>query len=79
MQSILFKADIFTGDASRPGAEAVLIEGNRIKAVGSIEEVHAAATGRVRVIDLPGRLITPGLVDGHTHFSRCSRTYIQNS
>jgi len=76
MQSILFKADIFTGDASRPGAEAVLIEGNRIKAVGSIEDVHAAATGRVRVIDLPGRLITPGLVDGHTHFSRCSRTYI---
>ena len=46
---------------------AVLVEGERIVAVGSVAEVTARATGAVRTIDLAGATILPGLIDNHTH------------
>lgn len=59
---------IFTGDAGRPWAEALWIRDDRIVKVGGNAEVRAACTRTTEVIELPGRLITPGLVDAHTHF-----------
>ncbi len=46
---------------------AVLVEGERIVAVGPVAEVTARATGAVRTIDLGGATILPGLIDNHTH------------
>lgn len=49
---------------------AVLIEGNRITAVGPSDEVQAAHPGPYdRVIDARGKLVMPGLVDTHLHVS----------
>lgn len=48
-------------------ARALLVEGQTIAAVGGNEEVLAAANGAER-IDLGGRLLLPGFVDGHMHF-----------
>ena len=48
-------------------ADAIAIEGDRIRAVGSRSELMPLAGPRTRVIDLGGRTILPGIVDAHTH------------
>lgn len=45
---------------------AVAVEGERIAALGPPEELEARFPGAERV-DCGGRLLTPGLVDSHTH------------
>ncbi|MEK6374439.1 MAG: amidohydrolase [Acidobacteriota bacterium] len=59
---VLTNGKIWTGDPARPFAESVVIDGNRIVAVGE------PASPGARVIDLRGRLAVPGFIDNHTHF-----------
>src|SRR4051812_29584039 len=44
---------------------AVLVEGDRITATGSVAE--AARARAARVIDLGGRTLMPGMIDTHAH------------
>lgn len=53
-------------------ARAVLVEGGRIAALGSREELRARSP-RAREIDLHGALLLPGLTDTHTHFFEWAR------
>nr|WP_259465582.1 hypothetical protein [Rhodococcus opacus] len=46
-------------------AEAVGIADGHIRYVGTTEDAPAAR----RTIDLRGRLLTPGIIDSHNHFS----------
>ena len=46
---------------------AVLVEGDRIIAVGPEAEAKAKASGATRTIDLGPATILPGLIDNHTH------------
>ena len=55
-----------TGDAARPDM-ALVIEGERVKAVGPAASLKAP-TG-ARVIDLGDLTVLPGLIDCHTHIS----------
>ncbi|HKX44721.1 MAG TPA: amidohydrolase family protein [Burkholderiaceae bacterium] len=59
-----------TGTGS-PVAGSVLVEGNRIKAVGRSAAAIApgAASGQAIVIDGAGATLMPGLCEAHTHFS----------
>ena len=52
-------------DAPQSGV-GILIEGDRIKAVGPIAQVQGQARG-ARVIDLSQMTVLPGLIDAHTH------------
>jgi imidazolonepropionase-like amidohydrolase len=61
-----------TGGPARPDA-VVVIEGERIKAVGSRAEV-ALAKG-LRIVDGRGRWVMPGLVDAHMHFFQSGGAY----
>jgi predicted amidohydrolase YtcJ len=67
---ILVTGRIWTGDSSRPYAEAVAISGDRILAVGSPAELSRFAGPSTRRLDLAGRFITPGFIDNHTHFGK---------
>ena len=58
---------ILTMDDRQPLAEAVLIRGGRVAAVGSDHDVRAAATSACHFEDLAGRHVIPGIVDGHCH------------
>ncbi len=44
----------------------ILIEGERIKAVGPLAQIQGQAAG-ARVIDLSQMTVLPGLIDAHTH------------
>ncbi|MGQ0703460.1 MAG: amidohydrolase family protein, partial [Gemmatimonadales bacterium] len=67
---ILLNARIWTGDSTRPRAEAVAITGDRIAVVGSRAEVERLRGPGTRVVDLTGRFVTPGFIDNHTHFGQ---------
>jgi imidazolonepropionase-like amidohydrolase len=45
----------------------VLIDGNKIKEVGSPAQIQARAGATATVIDLGGATLLPGLIDSHTH------------
>ncbi|MCI0488145.1 MAG: amidohydrolase [Blastocatellia bacterium] len=66
--TILINGNIITVDERKPKAVAVAIEGGRILAVGSNEEINRLRNSRTRVIDLRGKTVIPGLIDGHLHF-----------
>jgi hypothetical protein len=54
-----------TGNVVAPAA--VLIENGKIKEVGAPARVQAAAPADVKIIDLGGATLLPGLIDSHTH------------
>ncbi len=49
--------------------QAILIEGERIKAVGPAATLQAQAGAAARVIDLGNVTMLPGLIDTHTHLT----------
>src|SRR5438552_17593928 len=61
-----------TGAAPRPDA-VLVVEGDRITAVGSRAEV--ALPKGVRIVDGRGKWVMPGLVDAHVHFFQSGGAY----
>jgi predicted amidohydrolase YtcJ len=64
----IVNARVWTGDPRRPWADAVLVRGERLAAVGSSAEIRKRAGSAVRVIDAKGAMMTPGFIDAHVHF-----------
>jgi hypothetical protein len=58
---------IYTVNADAPQAEAVAIRGQKIVFVGSDADVAAYIGAPTQVVDLTGRTVTPGLIEGHAH------------
>ena len=73
MELILHGGDVWTMDPARPRARTVAIDGGRVVAVGG-EEVLARRGPKTRVIELGGRVVLPGLVDGHAHLGGLGRS-----
>src|SRR5690348_4015740 len=65
---LLINAKIWTVDPSHPEADAIAVQGNRIAAVGSTQEILKLKTPKTKVIDLHGRRLLPGFNDAHVHF-----------
>lgn len=59
---------VVTVDESQPEAEAVAVRGAYIVGVGSDEEIARFIGPDTRVVELEGRLMTPGFIEGHGHF-----------
>lgn len=53
--------------------DAVWWQEGRIRAIGSAVELERKVPTRVPRFDLPDAIITPGFVDGHTHFGMWAR------
>lgn len=68
MDIAILKSRIYTGDPAKPWAEALSVRDGRIAAVGTTAEVAGACSRGTRTFELPGRLVTPGIVDAHLHF-----------
>lgn len=57
---------ILTMDDAQPEAEALLVRGGRIDAIGKSIDISSRAP-KAEVVDLAGRTVIPGIVDGHCH------------
>ena len=60
--------------SGRPSATAVAVEGDRIMAVGSDEDIRALVGKGTRVVDARGGTILPAFNDAHVHFLMASRS-----
>ncbi len=64
---VFVNGNIYTGNETQPHAEAVVAKDGRITFVGSSAEARKQAGADVRVIDLEGHTVLPGLTDAHCH------------
>lgn len=64
---VLKNARIYTVDTASPWASSLAVDGGRIAAVGSEEQVAAFIGDDTRVVDLGGKLVLPGFHDVHAH------------
>jgi predicted amidohydrolase YtcJ len=67
---ILKNAKVITVDANFSIAQAIAIAGERIVAVAEDAAMAAHAAPATRIIDLKGKSVIPGLIDGHAHMDR---------
>ena len=66
-QTLIFGGTIYSGDPANPHPEAVGIEGKKIVAVGSYQEVSTRLGSHAKRLDLQGKYLMPGLIDSHVH------------
>lgn len=65
--TIVTGARVLTMNSQQPTAEALAIQGDRILAVGTNEEILGLAKATTKKIDASGMTITPGFIDSHSH------------
>jgi predicted amidohydrolase YtcJ len=66
--AIYFNANVWTGNARQPKAQAIAIDDGSIIAVGSSAEVRKLADAKTTAVDLKGAFVVPGFIDNHVHF-----------
>jgi len=66
-QIILQNANVVTVDSEDSMYTSIAIEGERILALGTDEEMERLAGNDTYILDMEGKTITPGLVDSHNH------------
>lgn len=69
---IFYNGAVITVEKAQPLAEAVAVHDTLIQAVGSNEDILALQGPETVRIDLQGKTLMPGFMEGHTH-------YIQNT
>ncbi len=70
MKKLIVNGRVLTMDSALPKAESVLIEDDRILAVGTNADLKAEhAHHGAEVIDAKNAVIVPGFIDAHNHFT----------
>lgn len=71
--TVYYNGDIITMEGEIPNyAEAVVEQDGKILFVGSSEDAIQMAGEGPKMIDLQGRTMLPGFIDGHAHFANFS-------
>ena len=71
---IIFGGAIVTMNDAEPTAEAVAVKDGKIAALGAVDDIRAEWAGPgTRLIDLGGKALLPGFIDGHGHFMNAPR------
>src|SRR5690606_30362909 len=71
---IFINGNIITVDDKNAIMEAVAIKDGKILAVGKTTEVNKHKGQNTLVIDLKGKAMIPGFIDGHSHFMGLGRS-----
>ena len=71
-QTLYYNGTILTMEDRRPQVEAVLTEDGRILDTGTWDKVKERAGDKARRLDLQGRMMMPGFIDAHSHFTACA-------
>lgn len=64
---VLKNGIIYTMEEDQPNAEAIAAKDGEIIFVGSNDDVEQYVGDDTEVIDLDGKMVSPGFMDGHTH------------
>ena len=75
IDKILFNGRFYTENPEMPWADAVAISGKKIVYTGDNEGAMALAETGTELIDLEGKTVIPGLLDGHTHPAIVSKKF----
>ncbi len=68
---VLLNGEMYTIDETKPFAKALVVDGKKITAVCEKNSEAKRYIGEnTRVIDLDGKFVVPGIIDGHVHFNR---------
>ncbi len=67
---------IYTNDSSSPWAEAILVRGEQILAVGDDDEVSALADKGATIVDLEKHFVMPGFNDAHVHIGGAGEDWL---
>ena len=67
MRQLYVGGRVFTADLEDPWVESLVVEGERIVAVGTLAECETAAGPDAERVDVGGCVVMPGFVDGHSH------------
>ncbi len=67
--TIYINGSILTMNDAQPTAEAAAVKDGKVLAVGSTIDVTKLKGDATGVVDLGGKTMIPGFVDGHSHFS----------
>jgi len=65
---LIYGGTIYTVDTTQTTVEAVATKDDKILFAGSLAEAEAYKTEQTKTIDLKGKTMTPGLIEGHGHF-----------
>ena len=65
---IIYGGTIYTVDSTKTNVEAVATKNNKILFSGSFKEAETYKNHQTKLIDLKGKTMTPGLIEGHGHF-----------
>ncbi len=67
---ILLNGDVYTMEEEQPWASSIVITGNKITGVFDNKAQAQKYVGSdTRVVDLKGKFVLPGFIDGHVHFN----------
>jgi len=65
---IIYGGNIYTVDTTQAMVEAVAVKDNTILFTGTLAEAEQYKDDQTQLIDLEGKTMTPGLIEGHGHF-----------
>ena len=65
---VILGGTIYTVNDKQPTVEAVVVKGDKIEFAGSEKEAREWIGDSTKVIDLQGKTMTPGFIEGHGHF-----------
>ncbi len=65
---LIYGGPIYTVDSTQTTVEAVATKDNIILFAGSLTEAELYKDDKTQIIDLEGKTMTPGLIEGHGHF-----------
>ncbi len=74
---LLLNANVITMDPTRPSAQAIAVQGDRIAWVGNNDDARRLFPGVARVIDLHGATVLPGLIDSHVHLLELGKSLLR--
>ncbi|MCK6617464.1 MAG: amidohydrolase [Cyclobacteriaceae bacterium] len=64
---IIYGGTIYTVNDNQPKAEAVVVRGDKIEYIGSQQEAFRWKGETTEMINLEGKVMTPGFIEGHGH------------
>lgn len=75
-QTAFINGEVITINRNDEVFEACLVEGNKIIAVGTSDEIMKQMTPSATIFDLEGKSVLPGLIDAHMHLYLFGNTII---